>query len=56
MAKNEKEEGYADLINEFNSLGLGYTLTDRDSGGIMLVNDATGDEDRALRKTLESPH
>ncbi|MEJ5103886.1 RHS repeat-associated core domain-containing protein [Chryseobacterium sp. MYb328] len=56
MAKNEKEEGYADLINEFNSLGLGYTLTDRDSGGIMLVNDATGDEDCALRKTLESPH
>jgi RHS repeat-associated protein len=56
MAKNEKEEGYTDLINEFNSLGLGYTLTNRDSGGIMLTNDTTGDEDRALRKTLESPH
>jgi hypothetical protein len=56
-AKQNKEEGWQDLIKEFNKTNkAGYILRDRDSGGIQLFDKKGGEIQRPLdKKPLTSP-
>ena len=57
-AKDNKQDGYSNLIKEFNSSNIngGYKISDRTSGGLQLFNSKGNEVPRPIVPPLKTPH
>ena len=57
-AKDNKQDGYSNLIKEFNSSNIngGYKISDITSGGLQLFNSKGNEVPRPIVPPLKTPH
>ncbi|MDM1073757.1 hypothetical protein HX001_14805 [Empedobacter brevis] len=57
-AKDNKQNGYSELINKFNSsnINVGYKIVDRISGGLQLFNSKGNEVPRPIIPPLKNPY